>query len=35
MHHHLKRQHKLFTMRIFAAEAVAFAVLSLIIWWLT
>jgi len=35
MHRHLKRQHKLFTMRILVAEAVVFAVLSLIIWWLT
>jgi hypothetical protein len=28
MHRHLKRQHSLFTMRIFAAEAAVFAVLS-------
>jgi hypothetical protein len=34
MHRYLKRQHSLFTMRILAAEAVVFAVLSLIIWWL-
>jgi hypothetical protein len=31
MHRYLERQHSL---RILAAEAVVFAVLSLIIWWL-